>query len=208
MNLLDHIVLAAGDLECACKDFERTTGITPVYGGKHANQLSHNALVSIGQDLYLEIFAPLPGISDGHHWIRACHTFRAPRVLSFCLRALTTLEDAVNVCKKAGISGMGPAEWSRKTTSGDELTWRLFYPEDTKYEIALPFFIDWLDSTHPSKTSPGGIKLMSIDIKTPHKNAVVNLYNEFGFQPSSVTDGDDTKLCMTLKTPNGIITYS
>lgn len=57
---MDHIILGAADLDRATRAFERITGVRPVYGGKHPTG-THNALVSLGGQTYLEIIAAQPG---------------------------------------------------------------------------------------------------------------------------------------------------
>ncbi len=57
---LDHILYAVPDLQKGIDDFEKLTGVRPVYGGKHLNLGTHNALVSLGEEVYFELIAPDP----------------------------------------------------------------------------------------------------------------------------------------------------
>ncbi len=58
VNKLDHITFSVYDLEQGMQEFEKLTGVKPLYGGKHPGGISHNALVDIGNGIYLEIKAP------------------------------------------------------------------------------------------------------------------------------------------------------
>ena len=48
MNQLDHVIIAAPDLEAAKRHFQDRTGIAPVDGGQHVGLGTRNALVSFG----------------------------------------------------------------------------------------------------------------------------------------------------------------
>ena len=58
---LDHFVVAIDDLDRGIEAFESLTGVRPVFGGEHPALGTHNALVSLGGEQYLEILAPRPG---------------------------------------------------------------------------------------------------------------------------------------------------
>ena len=60
LNVLDHIVLAAPDLDEAKDAFDAQTGVMPIDGGPHEGLGTRNALVSFGDGTYLEIIAPDP----------------------------------------------------------------------------------------------------------------------------------------------------
>ena len=59
---IDHILLGIDDLDRGVKQFEESTGVKPVYGGKHPRG-THNALVSLGDGTYVEIIAVQKGVT-------------------------------------------------------------------------------------------------------------------------------------------------
>ena len=60
MQRLDHLVIAAPDLDNAKTAFADATGCMPADGGAHNGLGTRNALVSFGTSTYLEIIAPDP----------------------------------------------------------------------------------------------------------------------------------------------------
>jgi len=53
----DHIVYAVTNLEAAIDEFEKLSGLRPVFGGYHTTKGTKNALVNLGNECYLEILA-------------------------------------------------------------------------------------------------------------------------------------------------------
>jgi catechol 2,3-dioxygenase-like lactoylglutathione lyase family enzyme len=53
---IDHIVISVQDLETAIESY-RAAGFTTIFGGKHADGLTHNALVLFADGSYLELLA-------------------------------------------------------------------------------------------------------------------------------------------------------
>src|SRR6185369_4132173 len=57
---IDHIILAINNLDKGIAQFKERTGIEPVFGGVHPNSFTHNALVALDGETYIEIMAPRP----------------------------------------------------------------------------------------------------------------------------------------------------
>ena len=62
---VDHLMVAASDLDWAVATVAEATGVTAAMGGAHPGQGSHNALASFGDGTYLELIAPDPGQDSG-----------------------------------------------------------------------------------------------------------------------------------------------
>jgi hypothetical protein len=72
----DHFVVGINDLETGIDQFEALTGVRAVAGGVHPHIGTCNALLSIGEQSYLEIIAPDPGADTArlHPQLKALFT--------------------------------------------------------------------------------------------------------------------------------------
>mgnify|MGYP003429796684 CR=1 FL=1 len=59
---LDHLVVAGATLAQAIEYVGDLTGVAPRPGGQHAAMGTHNALVRLGERVYLELIAIDPGL--------------------------------------------------------------------------------------------------------------------------------------------------
>ncbi len=122
MLKLDHVIIAVFDLDQAVADY-RTLGFTTIYGGRHANGATHNALVCFQDSTYLELLAPTgdspqPGATDFSPLLAHGEGLVGYALLSHDLHA-----DAAALRKRgAQIGEVG--EGRRLRTDGIELRWR------------------------------------------------------------------------------------
>lgn len=159
---IDHILVGISDLETGMQAFQSLTGVKPVYGGKHPTG-THNALVSIGTNTYLELIAPQPDSDESNEMIPFLRRLNKLTPIGWAVSGdSVAIEQALS---SAGfkISPLEPG--SRITPSGDTLRWETFslVPEVS----GGPFFISWNPkSPHPSSTSPAGCVLNAWSFKT------------------------------------------
>ncbi len=155
---LDHVVLVCRDLERGTEVLAARLGVTPVYGGVHATGRTHNALVGLDGRRYLELLAPTDAPSDtDDEWVRRARGATEPTVLTYSVRSPRPLSDLAALGRARGWTQTDVTSNGRQTPEGVQLRWRVLTPRVDDFGLSFPFFIDWLDSVHPSDAlrSPG-----------------------------------------------------
>ena len=203
---IDHLVYAAPDLDTGCAAFAELTGVEPTLGGRHDTG-THNALASLGSDVYIEILAAQPGSTSSHPWVTHCQSLTAPHLFTFCVRP-PSIAQAAATSRELGFDGVGPFAMTRTTASGEVLAWELFTPGPTPFGGAYPFFIDWGHTPHPATTSPAGTELLGLAITTDQPDALASHFGALGLGAVAISQGPDSRLSATLSTPRGVVTLS
>lgn len=207
---LDHIIWACPDLERGSRKFEALTGVRPRYGGVHASGATHNALVALGTRCYLEILAPVgPPAAEEDAWTRIARTAKEPRVLTYCLRSGSPLQELAAVAEGLSWQNAMVASNGRTTPAGIELRWQWFAPIAEPFGLAFPFFIDWLDSTHPAlslnREEPGdAIALRRFAVGHPDARGLEQTLGKFGASISTYAS-DAVGFEVILETPKGAV---
>jgi hypothetical protein len=148
---LDHLVYATTDLDAAVSRFEAVTSIRPAKGGAHLGRGTRNYLVGLGERRYLEIIGPDPGhpAPAGVALPFGIDALTGPLLLTWAVRP-AHIQDAADVCAANGADLGQPLPMSRKTPSGQELTWRIASSVPLPFAGVTPFLIDWDGGTHPA----------------------------------------------------------
>jgi hypothetical protein len=199
---IDHIILGAADLDHATQAFEGMTGVRPVYGGKHPTG-THNALVSLGDQTYLEIIAvqpsapppaSLPNLAD----------FESPTPIGWAV----TADDGSALryhLVAAGFEFTENEDGARTMPSGTTLHWQTFGLAKDIDEA--PFFILWTPETpHPSSTSPSGCSLKRLAIMGPHSQQLSRLKSALDL-PVDVSNSHLVAMTLELSCPKGTVVF-
>src|SRR5262247_3522127 len=100
--MLDHIVYAVPDLAKAVSDLEQRLGVRATPGGKHTGLGTHNALLSLSEDSYLEIIGPDPDQpSPAAPRPFGIDTLTAPQLLTWLAKA-TNLDAQLKKARSLG----------------------------------------------------------------------------------------------------------
>lgn len=209
-HYLDHIVWACDDLERGSRRFEALTGVRPHAGGVHASGLTHNALVALGGRCYLEILAPVgPPAAGDDDWCRLARAAHEPRILTYCLSSSRSLSDMASIAETHGWKRALIMSNGRTTPEGVRLHWRWLAPSVKKFGLAFPFFIDWLDSPHPTESlgvarPDAEIRLRHFAVGHPDAADLERTLTELG-APIETYAAAEVQFQVQLQTPLGVV---
>lgn len=156
---IDHLVVAAADLDQGATWLEERLGVPLAPGGRHAAMGTHNRLLKLGPRLYLELIAvdpaaPAPsrprwfGLDDPA--LREKITER-PRLIHWVARC-----DNIAALADAEILGMARGDYR----------WRIAVPADGHLpgDGLIPSLIEWQSPAHPADALPEcGCALMKLE---------------------------------------------
>lgn len=169
MPRLDHLALAAADLDAGVAMIEELTGVRAVPGGPHPGVGTRNALLAFDDETYFEIIGidpaqvepvePRPfGIDDG----------AGPRLAGYAVHPGPgeTLDDVVRLLRTAGHDPGPVVPMSRLRPDGERLTWHLTRI-DARAPAPIPFAIDWGETPNPARSLPRLGRLAELRIVHP-----------------------------------------
>ncbi len=172
---LDHIMFAVSDLDAGIEQIKNLTGVSAEFGGSHAGAGTRNALLSFGNEQYLEIIAPDPvqnvtgnGVTGaGVTGTMAAELLSLPcgyiRTWAVATKDFTPV---VLVLERFGY-GHHMIEMSRTRPDGVQLAWQILFVTHQPHGLAMPFFINWQESEHPAQLAPGGCELQWFSVECP-----------------------------------------
>ena len=197
---LDHIVLGTSDLERGIAWLEKLIGLRPVFGGAHPGRGTHNALVQLGAQTYLEILAPDPQQSTPSRYPEL-GTMREPRLIAWAART-NDIEAQAGMARAAGFAILGPEGNSRARPDGRVLRWKFFRLQDDHGGL-LPFFIEWSrDSVHPSEDAPTGCRLDRFFLQSQRREELVKTCRDLDLDVA-VERGEQSIVRARIFCPNG-----
>ena len=163
---IDHLVVAGGTLDAATRHAENASGLASVQGGQHVRMGTHNRLLSLGPDLYVEALAPDTAATapDRPRWFGldrfADNPDAQPCLAAWALR-VEDLDEAIG----GAPDGIGPPVGMQR---GD-LRWRITVPEDgtQPFDGLYPALITW-DGADPAASLPDtGARLLALTLSHP-----------------------------------------
>lgn len=208
---LDHLVVAADWLERGVAHVEACLGVVCEPGGQHPRMGTHNALLRLGADTYIEVIAidPDGAPPDTPRWfglddpaIQARLSER-PRLLTWVARTddiVATIDSTVN--------DPGPV---RRMQRG-ELEWQIAFRTDgALIEHGLvPSLIEWgTNASHPTtRLTDHGLRLERLIARHDHPSQLHSQLDALGLAGTlavAATDTDTAKpgLEALIDTPQG-----
>jgi len=207
---IDHVIVAAHSLEQGAQWCEAMLGVSPIAGGKHPLMGTHNRVLRIASEqylqAYLEIIAIDPDAPAPKHkrWFDLDDAAmqealrEQPRLIHFVAQSgnATACIDALH-----GLAiERGPLLAAERGT----LRWKISVRPDGQrlFYGGLPTLIQW-DSAHPADAmSDSGVMLKSVRVSHPRSADLQAAHAAIGLQGVAVAQGvPDVEA--TLATPRG-----
>jgi len=174
---IDHIIIAVNDLEQAIQDY-KDLGFTVVYGGRHASNTTHNALIIFEDGTYLELLAPTgdpPVDSDAVDFRSLIQGGEGFVGYAFNVQ---DMQESIETIRERGGRVDDPKPGSRITKDGHELHWQtatvkgklspFYIQDDTPRLLRVPMQTENL--LHPNGAM--GIERVTIVIDDLHPGIV------------------------------------
>jgi Glyoxalase-like domain len=202
MNRLDHLVYAAPDLRVAVDRLAARTGVAATPGGRHVGAGTHNALLALGADTYLEIIAPdfdQPPPARPRPF--GLDTLTAARLVTWALKA-PGIEAQVATARAAAYDPGIVTSMSRARPDGVRLMWRLTLTPRLPGDGLVPFLIDWGTAPHPAAGAAGGCTLVELRAEHPEPAIIRPLLSALNAD-LALSHGPAPALIATLETPRG-----
>ena len=201
---IDHVVMGASNLFSGTKILENKLSTKFSPGGEHKIMGTHNKLLKLQSNIYLEIIAINPNayMPSRPRWFSLDESNikekinKSPRLLCWVLE-VDDLEDTVKNC------GYNPGEILQ--LSRDDLTWKVTVPANGKLveNGVLPVLIEWPNKHHPSKKlNNSKVSINNISLFHPEPYKIKNIiYNLIESDLISISKGLP-KIELILKTQN------
>jgi hypothetical protein len=169
---IDHLIWVVPDLYWGMGEIERRLGVRPAVGGRHRNLGSHNALLALGGDTYLEIMAADPGLPrPARGRLFGLDDLAGPRLATWVLRC-EAIEARTAQAAREGLDLGAIHAGSRERPDGTVVAWKISDPYAERLQGMVPFLIAWGNTLHPARSAPAGGRLAALRIGHPDPEAV------------------------------------
>jgi hypothetical protein len=205
---LDHIAVIAPDLAGGVAWLREVLGVEAPPGGAHPEMGTHNHLLRLGDDLFVEVIAVDPAAPRPAHrrWFGLddqaeveCHWREGRRLRGYVARCTDV---RATIGPEASTFG-APMRVSR----GDR-SWTFGVRPDGELAAggALPCLMDWGERGTPAPTMPDfGLRLQSLCVETPDPDAVEAALDAIGMRRKpEIRRGPEVRLTAIIATPNGV----
>jgi hypothetical protein len=200
---IDHLVITAGALELGEQYVREALGVELQTGGKHLRMATHNKLLKLGPELYLEVLSIDPDAEGPNRprWFGLDeHVHVAPRLATWVIR---TNDIHAAAADREDLFGR-IEEMSR-----GEFRWLITVRMDggMAFGGVVPVLIEWKTSVHPaSKLEDRGCSLIKLQATHPQAEEISKLLQSIGFHDDRFSIQSDSKIDLTAKieTASGI----
>lgn len=214
MNKIDHIVIAANSLEQGVETIRTELGVEIPKGGVHTTMATHNHLMQLGNETYLELIAINPeGDVPAHpRWFGLDEAMMRER-LRHQPALITWVMNTPDIqrVKQAATFDIGePTELRR-----NNLRWQIALTDDGRLlgNGLLPYVIQWHSQPHPSNGMADlGCRLLSLEIYHNRIDWIMAKLTSIGAENlvklHAVDDSQTPFLQANIETPAGLKTLN
>lgn len=198
---LDHLAVCATTLAEGVAHVESLLGVPLSEGGAHPQMGTHNRLLSLGPDLYLEVIAIDPDAAGPQHprWFDLDNFSGEPRLTNWIART-DDMAAALATCR---IDPGAPMALQR----GD-LRWQITVPGDGKlpYDGGFPALIQWQGDAHPARNLPfHGCWLEMLEIAHPDSRQLFDtLESMTDLSRVDIRPGPKLAMAAYIRSPAGL----
>ena len=201
-------MVTAPSLEIGKSWVETTLGVEPQAGGEHSRMGTHNALLRLGESVYLEVIAINPAVPAparprlfGLDWIEP---EAPPRLATWIART-----DDIHAARAACPEPLGEIE----PMSRGSLNWLMTIPADGSLpgDGIVPTLIEWRTEQHPASLLENrGCSLERLELFQPQPQRVEQALKSLGLQEvvafNHLPAGGRPYLVARIETPDGLRT--
>lgn len=204
MAQIDHLVLGARTLEEGAAFVERMLGVKCQPGGRHDGAGTHNLLLGLGPDVYLEVIAADPAQPEPAHPrlfglddpATRLMLDAEPRLLSWVART-TTLDSTM--------TRLGPRAGEVREMQRGDLRWRMGIPPARGDMSALvPALIEWKGERAGKRMKDSRVRLVALEAEYGDPPQLNHALTERGLSDIlKVRHGPHPRLVAKLTGPDG-----
>ncbi|RON50148.1 VOC family protein [Pseudomonas frederiksbergensis] len=207
---LDHLAIIAPNLDTGCAFVTRHLGVDLQPGGAHPRMGTHNRLLRLGPDIYLEVIAidPTANHPNRPRWFGMDDLpLDAPPRLATWVARTDDIQAMNETCRNL----LGDPEPMTRGT----LSWQITIPADGRLPLngSAPTLIQWAQTPHPASAMVDqGCSLVALDAFDPDPEKVQALLTAINFSgPVHLHALEATAnpyLLAHIQTPTGLKTLS
>ncbi len=205
-SLIDHIVVTSPTLDAGAKFVKKKLGVEPQTGGEHPAMGTHNKLLRLGDDSYLEVIAANPAMpSPGRpRWfaLDRLSAAAAPSLAAWVVRV-----GDIHAVQAVVEESLGVVE----PMSRGDLNWLITIPAEGLVPLdgVAPALIEWRTPQLPARGLPdAGLRLLGLNLYHPDPQRVGRMLAELGLDGPvsffSLPEGQPPYLRARISTPHGI----
>jgi len=207
--VLDHLVIAAERLAQGCDFVETALGVRPQPGGRHARMGTHNALLRLGQRLFLEVIAIDPDAAPPlrPRWF----DLDEPRMRATLAEGPRLVHFVARTANLDALAPRSPVDLGDiLSLARDDLRWRITVPPDGHLPARglVPTLIEWADARHPADgLADHHLALVALAGEHPEPAPVRTALARLGLGDEvKVSYGMSPRLAAMIRTRRGIVT--